>query len=273
MQYHDIIYDHRISEKKSFYFHLHDGCEIYYLVSGCVEYFVEKQIYSVGKYDIFITNHIEIHKPNILDDSNYERISIRFNPEYIKKYSKNGYDLLNCFYNRPNGMGNKITVTEEQLSQVVELFKQIDKVQHEKPPYYEIMLDNCIIRLLIILNEASGNLNVKKSDYALSGMLNDVLAYIDDNLGGDLSLAAFEKKFFVSGAHLCRMFKKMTNSTIHQYIINKRIAYARELLVTDVSVTEVMEKCGFGDFSNFIKTFKKYTGSTPGNYKQSFLKD
>ena len=61
-------------------FHLHKGCEIYFLIPGDVNYFVEKYIYPLKFGDLIITNNHEIHKPNFNSDSTYERITVEFNP-------------------------------------------------------------------------------------------------------------------------------------------------------------------------------------------------
>lgn len=264
----DIIFDHTLHKTHFVNFHLHEGCEIYYLVSGKVKYFVEKQMYDVTTGDVFITNQTEIHKPNIEPDELYEKISIQFMPSIFHDISTEEYDLLGCFYKRKNGTNNKITLSKSQHEKMLQIFKEMDSMQSKKPAYYKIKVKNLLTDLLIILNEASS----KNSDYNpfshVSGTLYEVINYIDKNLAEDLSLSVLGEKFFVSEAHLCRTFKKLTNSTLHQYIIKKRIARARELLTSDMSVTEVMSLCGFCDFSNFIKTFKETTGTTPGKYKK-----
>ena len=56
--------------------------------------------------------------------------------------------------------------------------------------------------------------------------------------------------------------------TINKYVTAKRIAHSKEYLAQGYSVTETCEKCGFNDYSNFLKSFTKAVGITPGNYAQ-----
>ena len=50
---------------------------------------------------------------------------------------------------------------------------------------------------------------------------------------------------------------------LKQFIITKKIALSKQLLAESLSVTQVYERCGFGDYSNFIRTFKKTVGVSP----------
>lgn len=272
MKYSKIDYEHIIRNTSSLEFHLHKGCEIYYCVSGDVKYFVENRIYTVEPGDVFITNQNEIHKPNFESDKTYERITIHFDPAFFSQFSNNHFDLLACFYNRRNGYGNKISLSESQLANMMGIFEEIENTKKHMPEYSEIKLNNLMIELLIFLNEVStaNRIDSEKEKYTnqLDDVLYKIINYIDQNPEGDLSLENLEKIFFISRAHLCRRFKAQTNSTLHQYIVKKRISRAKLYLEEGASVTHTMNMCGFGDFSNFIRTFKKNTGMTPSEYRQ-----
>ena len=72
--------------------------------------------------------------------------------------------------------------------------------------------------------------------------------------------------------YLCHLFKKETGSTIFQYIQAKRLCLAQLALSRGASVTEACEEAGFNDYSNFIRTFRKILGCTPGEYQKQVLK-
>jgi AraC-like DNA-binding protein len=94
-----------------------------------------------------------------------------------------------------------------------------------------------------------------------------ILDYINENLEGDLSLEFLEKRFYINGSYLSRLFKKSTGSTIHEYIIYKRISKAKKLLAEGSSATEAAFMCGFNDFSNFSRLFKRTVGVSLRQYK------
>ena len=98
-------------------------------------------------------------------------------------------------------------------------------------------------------------------------MIGNVMSYINDNLHENLSLESLAGRFYTSKYHLLRLFKKHTGYTIYQYIRKKRLIMARMLLKDGLRVTEVYQRCGFGDYSNFIRSFRKEFGHPPGHYK------
>ena len=71
----------------------------------------------------------------------------------------------------------------------------------------------------------------------------------------------------MSPKYFCRFFQEMTHRTPVDYLNYYRIERAcYQLLTTDQSITEVAYNSGFNDLSYFIKTFKKYKGTTPKKY-------
>ena len=78
----------------------------------------------------------------------------------------------------------------------------------------------------------------------------------------------------VSKFHFIRVFKRIMGTTPYNYLTNYRINSAKFLLrTTDMSVSEIADKCGFSDTSNFIAQFKKYTSQSPLCYRRYFTID
>ncbi len=99
--------------------------------------------------------------------------------------------------------------------------------------------------------------------------LYQILAYINEHFDESVNLDLLANRFYVSKYHLSREFKKEYNQTIIQYLLNKRITYAKELLrFTDMSIGEIAQKCGIGDMNYFNKVFKKVEGSTASEYRR-----
>lgn len=68
--------------------------------------------------------------------------------------------------------------------------------------------------------------------------------------------------------YVSRLFKKETGTTFAYYITQKRIEDAKELLTTTKKpLTDIAMEVGFNDTFHFIKTFKKFMGMTPGQYR------
>ena len=103
---------------------------------------------------------------------------------------------------------------------------------------------------------------------AYHAQINEILSYINQNLTQDLAIKNLAEYFYLSSSHLCKIFKDATGTTINRYITAKRITHAKELLTEGCSVMEACEKCGFRDYSNFLKTFTKAVGISPKKYAQ-----
>ena len=76
------------------------------------------------------------------------------------------------------------------------------------------------------------------------------------------------KHAFVSVKELCRLFKKHLGTTVSKYIMSKRISEAKKLLKSGLGVQLTAEKCGFTDYTSFIRAFNRTVGTPPGRYKR-----
>ena len=249
-------------------FHLHDFFEIYIFLNGNAKYFIEKTIYPLSFGDILITNNTEIHKSVVIPGKIYDIISIQINPELIKELNSKNYNLLNCFINRPNWKNNKILLPKKDIDNFLLLLNNIESVYNSTSAGNEILLVSLIMQLLIILNKNFKGSNTNYENILIPYNLIPILEYIDFYLYDDLSLDTLEKKFNINKYYLSRLFKTTFNSTIHEYIIFKRLSIAKRLLKNGKNVTEACHLSGFNDYSHFIRIFKNHFGISPGQFKK-----
>ena len=92
--------------------------------------------------------------------------------------------------------------------------------------------------------------------------------YFAKNGFGDTKIGDLAKHFYISESYICRIFKSATGTTINKYMTARRISIAKSLLAEGVGVSEVCERCGFSDYSNFLKAFTKSVGISPKKYSQ-----
>lgn len=100
--------------------------------------------------------------------------------------------------------------------------------------------------------------------------LKRALGFIRENYKSSFSLGELSQAAGISPKSFCALFKSMTGMTAFDYLNAYRIEKAaRALLSTDAAVTEISYACGFNDLSYFIKTFKKYKGTTPKRFRDA----
>ena len=93
--------------------------------------------------------------------------------------------------------------------------------------------------------------------------------YINKNITEQISVSNICKEINISKSVLFKSFKERLNATPNQYINQKKIEKAKELIITtDLTVKEVAYYLGFTNVTYFYKLFKKITGDTPFQFKK-----
>lgn len=90
--------------------------------------------------------------------------------------------------------------------------------------------------------------------------------YLEDHIEQKPSLAELAKLARISTFHLAHVFRKTLGIAPHEYLLNLRIARAKELLRRGHTIADVAHRTGFVDQSHFSKRFKRLVGVTPGQY-------
>jgi AraC family transcriptional regulator len=99
--------------------------------------------------------------------------------------------------------------------------------------------------------------------------LRQVIAYIQEHLNQDLSLAEISQIADMSMYHFSRLFKHSTGIAPHQYVMNCRIQAAKRLLTTtEKSIEQISQLVGFQNQSHFTNVFRKILGTTPKVYRE-----
>jgi AraC-like DNA-binding protein len=96
--------------------------------------------------------------------------------------------------------------------------------------------------------------------------------FIDDNFQEDLDLEQVSKQAFLSRFHFHRLFRQVYKKTPHQYITQKRLDKAKNLLSENKPVTEVCNEVGFESIGSFSVLFKKEIGFAPQYYRNMAYK-
>jgi AraC family transcriptional regulator len=100
--------------------------------------------------------------------------------------------------------------------------------------------------------------------------LKQLLAYIEDNIEGDLSLAEIARRANLSVSHLNACFRQSTGLPVHQYVLRRRIERAKELLLdADLSITEIALATGFAHQSHLARHMRRILGVTPASVRKS----
>jgi AraC family transcriptional regulator len=96
------------------------------------------------------------------------------------------------------------------------------------------------------------------------------IEYMHDRIIDNISLPEIAAELNISQYHFCRLFKQSMGVSPHQYIIQKRIEYSQELLLkSNRKIADISLAAGFANQGHFSYHFRKLTGTTPKQYRES----
>lgn len=99
----------------------------------------------------------------------------------------------------------------------------------------------------------------------------ELLLYIEHNYSEPMSLDETAGHVGFSKYHFVRLFKEYTGTTFYDYLTNKRIQHAKQLLSTNMGITEIAFSCGFNNQTSFCRSFKKVCGCPPTEYRRRLM--
>ena len=137
-----------------------------------------------------------------------------------------------------------------------------------KPVNYK-EFGSCIDRLKISLynNEVKEKPVVKKER-----VITGITKYMQEHLSEDVSLHILSEEFHLNSQYISQLFKNEIGVNFLTYLTNIRMEHAKKLLLsTSLSIAEVSEQSGYGDYRVFTKVFKKSEEITPSQYRRDFL--
>lgn len=253
------------------YFHMHNNYEIFLLLRGNINYFVEQTCYSMQAGDLILVNDNEIHKAINLSNQVFDRLVIHINPDMIRQYCTPQTNLFSCFHIGQE-QENYIQLETKEVSKLIDYGTRLsDLINTTDLSDYgqDIAADLLMLEILLLVNKIymqKHSTNKISTPNRVLGIMN----YVDEHLTETLSLDSIATAMSLDKYYISHLFKAETQSSVFQYILVKRISLAKEMLAKGHTVTETCQLAGFNDYSNFIRSFRKITGFTPGQYRKSF---
>lgn len=234
--------------------HIHSHYELFCLLSGDIEYHVEGTVYTPAPGDILLTKSGEAHTIRAKTDMPYERIWIYFSEDMIVGSGRN--TLFKFLNERPLGQNNHFQSALSPGNNWLFYINQIlnDTSQSRRELYISVLLRE--------LYETQENAN-KVIPAKKMGTIAEITNYISTQLANPLSVEMLCNRFYISSAQLNRKFKTYTGVPVWEYITNKRLLLAQNLLQAGESPAVVCAKTGFRHYATFYRAYKRKFGIPP----------
>ena len=137
-----------------------------------------------------------------------------------------------------------------------------------KPVNYE-EFGVCIDNLKIALFQRQSSRQTEQQE---ERPIHGITRYLQEHLAEEISLSVLAEEFHLNAQYISQLFKSEIGVNFLAYLTNIRMEKAKKLLLsTSLSIAEVAEQTGYGDYRVFTKVFKKSEGSTPSQYRRDFL--
>ncbi len=251
---------------KNFSLHMHNSYELFCFVSGKASYMVEGNIYELSPGSVLVMRNSETHKLIVNSLDRYERFTVNFNPEILCQKGINP-SILAPFTDRALGEKNIYLLEDFENCSPLDMFMKMSG-ELDVLPTEDVLYHNLCSILCSIANLFT-HYSDKKVFSEDNNMNRKLLAYINNNITSDISNASICEHLHISPTQLTRRFKRITGTTIYQYIISKRLILARHQILKGKNAMLAAEESGFGDYSCFYRMYKKRFGCAPNDSKKS----
>ena len=248
--------------------HHHDFYEIYYFLSGSVQYNIDTRSYHLRPGDLLLISPMELHQPIFTKEKqSYERIVLWVNKHFLEQFRTPGQDLADCFNVNAPSHSNLLRPDSGVQQMLTYLWEQMLSETDTEEPFHEYYTLGCLTQALVLINRlALKGSQVGEAKENTSSVVYQVLNYINEHYHEDLTLDLLANKFFVSKYHLSREFNRLIGTSVYRYIIQKRLMMAKQMMSEGMPSSVVYQHCGFGDYSNFYRAFKSEYQISPKEF-------
>ena len=246
--------------------HYHTFHKIIEFLGGESGYGVEGKQYLLQPGDLVLVPQGCIHRPEAEPNAPYERRILYLSPEFLRR-AGGSCDLAACFDR-----------AREEFRFVVHpadgtgggQLTALEHAEREDAFGRELLAQSLLFQFLIGLNRAmADDLLQYAKPAAYDRKIEAILRDLSEHLTEPVSIDDLAARFFVSKYHMMRQFRAQTGYTIHGYLTGKRLMFARAMIAAGTPVLQASEESGFGDYSAFLRAYRKQFGAAPNQEKRA----
>jgi len=245
--------------------HYHNAFEITYYWRGGAEFFVRDQTYPVEPGAVIFVNTFEIHN-RIPSDRYTERTLLIYRPSFLETTA--GLPDVFAILDAELEGCRHIKLPDALRADAEPILRAMLAAYKGGGPYAPVYLRAYLTIFLTGIAEHLGTLRARGFQPGGNARLRDLIRFIHEHLDARLTLEDIARHFRTDRYYLCRYFKKHTGLSVMDYVNRMRIVNAEKLIVQNShSITDIGLMVGFSNITNFDRTFKRYTGISPREYR------
>lgn len=220
-------------------------------------------LYKENKYhlcagDIFFIDCQEYQYYQTISDTPWEMDWVHFNGSnvayFYEEFIKDGQPIFH-------------TLTDPFDNKIHQLITELIHTQQQANTRTEFQSSLVIHELLNELILQKYQLDFKEED--IPNYIRDLQHYLDEHFRENITLRQLEQRFLLNKYQISKDFSKFIGSPPIDYLINKKLSYAKDLLrYTDFTIRAIAEEIGIDNFAYFSRLFKRKTGRSPREFRQ-----
>lgn len=241
--------------------HWHDEIEILYPLSGKADISIDGVKYDLRKRHLLVVESGQIHSTHN-ERTGSMFLCIHLSREKLAEYMPEFETLrIRCL---PENISDE--KFPHYLS-ICQMLDQLTKLFIQEPPVFPLEAEGLILQAAARLAEHFGSSALAPStlpDRLTAERIHTVIRYVEEHFQEPISLTDAADLLGLSKEYFCRFFKKNMGISFLQYLNEIRVSHIYyDLLHTDLSILDIIEKNGFTNQKLFNSTFKKIYGCTP----------
>lgn len=252
--------------------HCHDFYEFYIHLNGGYQMAYDNQFYDLAPYQLFIFPPFSMHSLICPTEVvNYERAFLYCSADTLRRAGCGQIDLDYTFRAALADKGNMFMMDREDALRCRDWLKTIMNQQKDDAP--ETCFDNyaLILSFLTCVLKAVRKKDAGAPSFVAPTPMQQVIAYINEHYREPIRLKDISEHFNISQSALSHDFVRYTNRGVYEYVLFRRIVLARQMILSGAPLGEVSDQCGFTDYSNFLRVFRKHMGMSPRAYRDARL--
>ncbi len=242
--------------------HLHSQYEINYNISGAKGFMIGGEVYECSKRNLILIPKVQTHKVVVKPNEPYERCIINID-EYVVELIAAMCEESSIEWIRSDAA--MVDLSEEEHNEFMSLVHEYNRLENDK---------NSLLAFSKLLEMMSFLKRMFEKPHKQKRMEHDMISHTDlvlkcvEQSFRRISVGEIAKEIYINEDHMNRVFRENTGLTIKQYLTLRKIAEAKKHLYLGKSVKDACILSGFGNYANFLRTFKKYEGYSPGKLKE-----
>ncbi len=242
--------------------HTHEMIELSIILDGIATYRFEDKERVVTKDSLVILNPNITHSVHLPVQGHFKDLHIGMNHLLLPNGEVNFFPLT---------AQPPIILLDKNKEDFFETCQVLLRENTSHHSCYTTMLRLLVTQLTVLIyRELESQPSPESESYISPGypqkreLAEAMLTYINTHYMQDISLEVFSKDMYLSQVYLSKIFKEEIGTSPINYLIQKRLARAKELLEkTDLSIHAIAQQVGYADMYHFSKLFKKYYGFPP----------